>query len=193
VHLVAGLGNPGPKYAGNRHNVGFMAVALLAERLGAAASRDGFEGRVTKTTHAGHDLVLLQPMTFMNRSGESVQAAMAFYKLSLGDVVVVHDELDLPFGEVRIKIGGGAAGHNGLRSITAQCGGNGFVRVRIGIGRPPSGRPEGWVLGDFGAEERAALPAVLDVAVGAVLGIVVEGAERTMNRLHTKKKPEVAG
>jgi len=188
VFLVAGLGNPGPKYEGNRHNVGFMVVDALVDRWSAATPREKFKGEFVKADHGGRDVVLLKPATYMNLSGESVQPAMKFFKVGLGSIVVVHDELDLPFGEVRIKVGGGAAGHNGLKSITQHCGGNGFVRVRVGIGRPRSGRPEGHVLSDFAAIERAELPDVIDKAAKAVEGIVKHGAQKTMNRLHGAAK-----
>ncbi len=188
MHLVAGLGNPGTKYAGNRHNVGFMVVDALADRWSAPALRDKFKGEFAKADFGGRDVVLLKPMTYMNLSGESVQPAMKFFKVALGGVVVVHDELDLPFGEVRIKVGGGAAGHNGLKSIIQHGGGNGFVRVRVGIGRPRSGAVEGYVLSDFAAIERAELPDVLDRAALAVEGILRDGPQKAMNRLHAKKK-----
>ncbi len=192
MFLVTGLGNPGAKYAGNRHNVGFMVVDALADRWSAPALREKFKGEFAKETFGGEDVLLLKPMTFMNLSGESVQPAMQFFKVDLARVVVVHDELDLPFGEVRIKVGGGAAGHNGLKSIIQHGGGNGFVRVRVGIGRPRSGRPEGYVLSDFAAIERAELPDVLEKAAKAVEGIVKYGPQKTMNRLHGGKKGKKA-
>ena len=120
----------------------------------------------------------------MNLSGESVQAAMRFFKVPLERVIVLHDELDLPFGTVRIKIGGGTAGHNGLKSIVQHGGGNSFVRLRIGIGRPRSGRPEGYVLSDFPAIERAELPDVLDGAVDMVASVLADGPQAAMNRHH---------
>lgn len=184
--LVAGLGNPGPKYAGNRHNVGFMVVERLAERWGVGAFRDKFKGRFAKGSFAGQDVGLLEPLTYMNLSGESVQKALAFFKVGLDELIVVHDELDLPFGQLRIKVGGGTAGHNGLRSIVAQCGGNGFTRVRVGIGRPRSGSVEGYVLSDFNSDERATLPDVVDRAAEMVEAIVDKGPRAAMNALHGK-------
>ncbi|MBW2507411.1 MAG: aminoacyl-tRNA hydrolase, partial [Deltaproteobacteria bacterium] len=136
THLIAGLGNPGPKYANNRHNVGFMVVDELRRRWGASAFRDKFKGEFTKVRVGSDEVVLLKPLTYMNLSGESVQAAMRFFKVPLEQVVCVHDELDLEFGVVRLKVGGGTAGHNGLRSMVQHCGGPGFVRCRVGIGRP---------------------------------------------------------
>jgi PTH1 family peptidyl-tRNA hydrolase len=194
VHLIVGLGNPGPKYAENRHNVGFMVVGALVDRWSAPVLREKFKGDFVMADHGGRDVVLLRPMTYMSLSGESVQSAMQFFKVGLPELVVVHDELDLPFGEVRIKVGGGAAGHNGLKSIIQHAGGNGFVRVRVGIGRPRSGAPEGHVLSDFAAIERAELPDVLERAGLLVEGIVTDGAQKTMNRLHGgKKTPDQKG
>ncbi len=187
MHLVVGLGNPGPSYANNRHNVGFMVVDRLAGSAGADL-RSKFDGRFAKVRIAGEDVVLLEPLTFMNRSGESVQAAMRFFKVTLSGVLVVHDELDLPFGTVRLKRGGGVAGHNGLRSVVQHCGGPDFGRVRIGIGRPARGRPEGWVLGDFDADQSASLPDVLEDAARAVEAAVGEGLSAAMNSVNTRKR-----
>lgn len=186
--LVVGLGNPGPKYAGNRHNVGFMTVDRLCERTKASALRDKFSGRFTKIDWHGHETVLLEPMTYMNLSGEAVQKAMTFFKVSLEDVVVLHDELDLPWQTTRIKVGGGAAGHNGLRSIIEHCGGPDFTRVRIGIGRPVHGTVESYVLSGFDSAERAELPAVIDRAADMVEAIAKDGVKAAMNKLHTKTK-----
>jgi len=192
LFLVAGLGNPGPKYRSNRHNVGFMVVDLLRERWGAASWRDKFRGELVKADALGQEIGLLKPMTYMNLSGESVQKAMAFFKLSLKDIVVVHDELDLVFGTSRVKLGGGAAGHNGIRSITQQCGAD-FARVRIGIGRPTSGSAEGYVLSDFTAAERAELGAVLGRAADAVEAIVTKGAQAAMNEFNARDKNASVG
>jgi PTH1 family peptidyl-tRNA hydrolase len=135
MRLIVGLGNPGPRYAGNRHNVGFMAVEAIARRYGFPAFRSRFKGELSEGVIAGARRLLLRPQTFMNASGESVLAAMSFYKITPGDVVVIHDELDLRPGKVRVKRGGGSAGHNGLRSIDAMIGAD-YWRVRIGIGHP---------------------------------------------------------
>jgi PTH1 family peptidyl-tRNA hydrolase len=166
-----------------------MVVDTLVDRWSTPALREKFKGEFVRVDHVGREVVLLKPMTYMNLSGESAQPAMQFFKVGLSDLVVVHDELDLPFGEVRIKVGGGAAGHNGLKSLIQHCGGNDFVRVRVGIGRPRSGRPEGHVLSDFASIEREELPDVLERAAVAVSGIVADGAQKTMNRLHVGKKP----
>ena len=182
THLIAGLGNPGPKYELNRHNVGFMALDEMARRWGAPAFREKFKGEFTKVTVAGDEVVLLKPMTYMNLSGESVQAAMRFFKVPLEQVLCVHDELDLEFGVARLKAGGGTAGHNGLRSMVQHCGGPDFLRCRLGIGRPPRGRPEHWVLSDFGSLEQAELPAVLELAADMAESTVRDGVRKAMNQ-----------
>jgi PTH1 family peptidyl-tRNA hydrolase len=184
VHLVAGLGNPGPKYAGNRHNVGFMVVDELARRWGAPRSRSKCKGELTKVAVGGQDVVLLKPMTYMNRSGESVQAAMQFFKVPVGQVACIHDELDLELGVVRLKVGGGTAGHNGLRSVIQHCGSPDFLRCRVGIGRPERGRPEHYVLSDFGSLERAELGTVLELAADVIETAILEGPREAMNRHH---------
>ncbi|MFO0694905.1 MAG: aminoacyl-tRNA hydrolase [Polyangiales bacterium] len=185
MFLVAGLGNPGPKYAQNRHNLGFLVVERFADRFGAAPFKDKFKGRFTKAAVGPHDVVLLEPLTYMNLSGESVQPAMAFFRVEPGRVICVHDELDLPYGTVRIKVGGGAAGHNGLKSLIQHCGQD-FVRIRMGIGRPPKGSTESYVLGDFPAAERAELPDFLDRACDALEAIVRDGVGPAMNK-HNQK------
>jgi PTH1 family peptidyl-tRNA hydrolase len=184
THLIAGLGNPGPKYAGNRHNVGFMAVDRLARRWDAPRFRDKLKGEFTKVAVGHHEAVLLKPMTYMNLSGEAVRAAMQFFRVPLDRVLCVHDDLDLDFGVVRLKRGGGTAGHNGLRSMVEHCGGADFVRCRIGIGRPDRERPEHYVLSDFNSLERVQLATILELAADMVETAVVEGAQQAMNRHH---------
>lgn len=181
VRIIAGLGNPGPKYARHRHNLGFMVLDLLAAGARADAFRAKFQGSFAKARVGGQDVVLLKPGTYMNLSGRSLQEAMRFFKVTLPEVVVVHDELDLPFGTVRIKIGGGTAGHNGLKSIVECCGGADFVRLRIGIGRPRSGSVERHVLADFSSEESAFVPDVLERATAALGDIVARGPQAAMN------------
>ncbi len=186
THLIAGLGNPGPKYAGNRHNVGFLVVDELARRWDAPSFRDKFKGEFTKVAVGDDDVVLFKPMAYMNLSGEAVQAAMRFFKVPLGQVLCVHDELDLDFGVVRLKIGGGTAGHNGLRSMIEHCGGPDFVRCRMGIGRPDRGRPEHYVLSDFNSLERAEIGTILELGAEMVEAVVREGARQAMNRHHSR-------
>jgi PTH1 family peptidyl-tRNA hydrolase len=152
--LFAGLGNPGSRYAGNRHNIGFMAVEAIARAHSAGPWRRRFQGEATEATIGGERVVLLKPETFMNESGRAVSEAQRFFKIALSDVVVFHDELDLPPAKLRVKLGGGNAGHNGLRSITALCG-NEYKRVRLGIGHPGhKDLVHAYVLSDFGKGER---------------------------------------
>lgn len=182
--LIVGLGNPGPNYANNRHNVGFMAVDRLAT-AGGGGWREKFHGLWTRGTLAGHDVVLLKPMTWMNLSGTSVGAAATFFKIPLARCLVLHDELDLAFGNVKVKIGGGHAGHNGLRSIFEHYGKD-FVRVRCGIGHPKVGDVTGHVLGDFRGEELIELPLLLDRAVEAVELVLRDGAAAAQNATNAK-------
>ena len=184
--LIVGLGNPGPKYSANRHNVGFMVVDELARRWDAPGFREKFKGELSRVAVGEDDVVLLKPMTYMNLSGESVQAAMRFFRVSLDRVLCIHDELDLEFGVVRLKVGGGTAGHKGLRSMVEHCGGPDFVRCRVGIGRPDRGRPEHHVLSDFNSLERVELPAVLALAADMAATAVQEGAREAMNRYHDR-------
>jgi len=187
VYLVVGLGNPGKKYAHNRHNVGFVAVDRIREERAMPEWREKFSGVFSR----GDDVMLLKPMTFMNVSGDSVQPAVAFVKVDPAHVVVLHDELDLPFGEVRLKVGGGHAGHNGLRSIIQRLGTPDFVRVRIGIGRPPPGfRGEvaDYVLSDFDASERAELSDVVARAVAAAAAVIEKGPALAQNAVNAKPK-----
>jgi PTH1 family peptidyl-tRNA hydrolase len=186
VLLVVGLGNPGAKYQNHRHNVGFMVVDRLAERDGRDPFREKFQGLFARAAVSGDganvEYGLLKPQTFMNLSGQSAQKALAFFKLERAQLVVVHDELDLEFGTLRVKLGGGSAGHNGIKSLAQCCGGPEFVRVRVGIGRPRSGRPEQHVLSDFSRDECLTLPDVLESASLAVRDIALRGVQVAMNR-----------
>lgn len=185
--LIVGLGNPGPKYRSTRHNVGFMVVDRLASRASAGPFKEKFKGQWCRASVGGRDVVLLQPLTFMNLSGESVQAAMAFFKTPLSEVLVVHDELDLTWRDVRVKVGGGAAGNNGLKSIIQHCGPE-FARVRVGIGRPPVGSTESWVLSDFSGVESAELPDVLEVAALAAETVVKDGPQAAQNKFNVRPR-----
>ncbi len=190
--LLVGLGNPGREYASHRHNVGFMAIDELARRAKADAFREKFSGEYARGELLDEQLILLKPMTYMNESGRSVQAAMTFFKVPAKDVIVLHDELDLPFGDVRLKMGGGHAGHNGLRSIMAVAGPD-FGRLRLGIGRPPPGfRGEiaDYVLSSFDAIERATLPDVLKTGGDTVLDVIRRGFDAAMNARNTRPKPK---
>lgn len=190
MFLVVGLGNPGAKYQSNRHNVGFMVVDRLAERYGRDPFRDKFQGSFARAAlpDNGPELGLLKPLTFMNLSGQSVQKAQTFFKVELKQIIIVHDELDLPFGTVRVKLGGGSAGHNGIKSITQCCGGPDYVRVRVGIGKPRSGTVEHYVLSDFSRDECLDLPSVIESASLAASDVMARGVQAAMNT-HNQAKP----
>lgn len=189
--LVVGLGNPGREHEGNRHNVGFMVADALRRAEGWPDYKAKFSGLWTRGELAGQPVALLKPQTYMNLSGDSVQPASSFLKVATADVVVVHDELDLPWGDVRLKVGGGHAGNNGIRSIIQRLGSPDFVRVRVGIGKPPPGfRGQGadWVLSGFDGVERAELPDVVEAAIAAVRSVATDGIAAAMNRVNTKPK-----
>lgn len=182
--LFVGLGNPGRAYARNRHNIGFMAVDAIASTHRASPFRQRFKGLASEASLGGDRIILLKPETFMNESGRAVGEAMRFYKITLSDVVVFHDELDLPPARLRIKIGGGNAGHNGLRSISENIG-NDYRRVRIGIGHPgDKDRVHGYVLSDFGKTETAWVDEICGaIAKNAVL--LVQGDDASFqNKIH---------
>jgi PTH1 family peptidyl-tRNA hydrolase len=187
VHLVVGLGNPGKQYERNRHNVGFMVVDALAQAHGFADVRPRFGGLFSRGSVGDCDVALLKPQTFMNLSGDSVRAASAWLHIAPPDVIVVHDELDLPWKTVRLKMAGGHAGHNGLRSVIQQLGSADFARVRVGIGRPPEGflgEMSDWVLSDFDATESAELDCVVESAREALVWVLRTGLEKTTAALH---------
>ena len=183
--LIAGLGNPGPEYAGNRHNAGQMVVDLLAERMGTRFKAHRTRNEVADGRLAGVPVTLAKPRTYMNLSGGPVAALAAFYKIPPERIVVVHDELDIPFGVVRVKRGGGDNGHNGLRSVTQALGTNEYNRARFGIGRPP-GRMDAatFVLRDFSAAERKELPLLIDRCADAVETLLSKGLAVAQNTFH---------
>ena len=191
MHLVVGLGNPGKKYEKNRHNVGFMVVEHLARTHGMPDFKDKFSGVWTKGDlscgSTRFPVALLEPATFMNLSGDCVQPAAAFLKVEPKSIIVVHDELDLPWRDVKLKLGGGHAGHNGLRSLIDRLGVPDFVRVRVGVGRPPpgfKGDVADFVLQNFDSMESGELPEVVDRACAAVEAVVAKGAQAAMNALN---------
>jgi PTH1 family peptidyl-tRNA hydrolase len=183
--LVVGLGNPGPEYAGNRHNVGAMVLGVLAGRVGGALRKHKARLGVLPGGAPGPRVVLAQPSTYMNESGGPVAALSQFYKTDLAHLVVVHDELDISYGDVRLKLGGGEGGHNGLRSVSRSCGGRDYLRVRVGIGRPPGRQdPADYVLKDFSSVERRDLGVLLEEAADAVEDLVTQGLLVTQQRFH---------
>ena len=186
--LVVGLGNPGPGYAGNRHNVGQMALAELADRASATFKNHRANASVATGLSQGPPLVFAKPNTFMNLSGGPVAGLLRFYKIPADHLIVLHDELDIPFDSVRLKFGGGHGGHNGIRDIAAAIGTPDFTRVRIGIGRPPGRQPAAdFVLRDFGADERAVLPNLLVDAADATELIAAEGLTAAQLKFHSPR------
>ncbi len=182
--LVAGLGNPGPEHARDRHNVGWMVVDELARRH-AGSFKGKFRGRLAAVRLEDAKLALLKPETYMNESGASIQSAAAFYKLAPASVLVVHDDVDLEVGRLQARLGGGLAGHNGLRSIAQRLGSQDFLRMRIGVGRPGRGDPRpvaDYVLSGFAAEDDA--EAIVARAADAVECVVAEGLEETQRRFN---------
>ena len=186
--LVVGLGNPGPDYASNRHNVGQMVLAQLADRASASFRSHRTNSMVAETRNGpkAPRLVLAKPNSFMNLSGGPVAALLNFYRISPARLIVVHDELDIPFDRLKIKFGGGHGGHNGIRDIIAALGAGDFARVRVGIGRPPGRQPAAeFVLRDFGSTERSALPNLLMDAADAIESIASDGLTAAQLRFHT--------
>ena len=185
IRLIVGLGNPGPRYEGNRHNIGFLVADELADRVGGRFKAHKCGAEVVEGRLGGTRAVLVKPRSYMNLSGGPVTGAVRFFKVPPESVIVVHDELDLPFGELRLKRGGGENGHNGLRSITKSLGTKEYVRVKFGVDRPP-GRmdPADYVLKDFSAAERKDLGYFVDRCADAVEVAAAEGLEAAQNRFH---------
>jgi PTH1 family peptidyl-tRNA hydrolase len=183
--LVVGLGNPGATYAATRHNVGAMVADAIAARVGGRFKAHKSGADIIESHFAGSRMVLAKPRTYMNLSGGPVAALAKFFKIAPGSLIVVHDDIDLPYGTIRVKQDGGEGGHNGLRSITAALGTRDYLRVRFGVGRPP-GRmdPADFVLRDFSAAERADLGVGLEDAADAAELLISEGLLATQNRLH---------
>lgn len=192
VWLVVGLGNPGPSYAGHRHNIGYMVTDELARRMGSgfrahkSGRADVVEGRLMPPGVPGPRVVLARPRCYMNEVGGPVKALATFYRVAPAQVVAIHDELDIPFDTMRVKLGGGDNGHNGLKSMRSSFGTGDFHRVRVGIGRPP-GRQEvaDFVLSDYSSAERKVLPFVVDTAADAVETLVADGLEKTQQRFNS--------
>lgn len=184
--LVVGLGNPGARYAATRHNIGFMVADALVD---ASAFKERFGGRLAQLDVGAHRCWVLEPQTYMNLSGRSVQKAAAYFRIEPAQVVVIHDELDLPFARMKLKLGGGEAGHNGLRSISQELGTKDYFRLRLGIGRPSeqfAGKGRDFVLDAFAPHEAELLPGFIERAVVAIRRLIEDGAEAAMNEINRK-------
>lgn len=187
AHLIIGLGNPGKRYETTRHNIGFMALDALAAQLEIGLKQKSFNALWGKGTIAGNNVLLAEPQTFMNLSGTAVRQLQSFFKTDISNLLVIHDDLDLPFGAVRLKAGGGTAGHKGLASIESSLGTSEFTRVRLGIGKPvDKSRIESYVLEPFQKEEQVVLPELLQWAGDASVEIVLNGLQHAISKYQTK-------
>ncbi len=188
MKLLVGLGNPGPEYARTRHNVGFLVADEVARGAGARFTLRKFAAEIAEAQSGSERVWIVKPQTYMNHSGESVGPALRYWKLSLQDLVVVHDDLELEPFRVQVKIGGGHGGHNGVKSVNAHVGSPDYARVRVGVGRPPASvDPAEWVLNRFGKGEEAELEAVVRLAGEAAWTAAVDGAVKAMNQFNRRK------
>ena len=190
VRLIAGLGNPGAKYAGNRHNIGFMCLDHFARENSLSFTRSSSQAKIVEGRIAGHDIILAKPQTFMNNSGVSIGGLVRKFKVKFENMIIVHDDLDLPLGRIRIRLGGSSGGHNGINSIVQHVGNQEFVRVRVGIGRP-NGQETGkngeddvinHVLGDFNPEEKAIMQEVIPCVSKVIQCLLETGLTEAMNK-----------
>ncbi len=190
MKIICGLGNPGSQYARHRHNIGFMVLDALAARLKVSFDHGKWEAELANATLGGEKVLLLKPQTFMNLSGQALGQAARFYKVPPAEVLVIHDELDLPFGRLQLKLGGGTGGHNGLESILESWGEEKFARLRFGIGKPPGPnakeRVVGHVLGNFSSEEAPQLPELLGRAAQICEAWAKDGLQKAMNAFNRK-------
>ena len=190
MKLIVGLGNPGQEYKDTRHNLGFSVLELLSERSGIRLSSSKFSAESGQGTLAGERCILMRPQTFMNLSGQAVGPAAHFYKITPEDLIVIHDELDLPTGQIQLKRGGGTGGHNGLKSIVQCLGSNDFIRVRIGTGKPqgPGAKEKvvGFVLGKFSESEKTIMDQTIRQAADAVESILSQGLSKSMNTFNKR-------
>ena len=186
--MIAGLGNPGQTYTRTRHNIGFMVVDAIAEKANIDFSKNRLDAAVSRTMLYGHHVFLVKPLSFMNRSGIPLQKLSAYYKISITDMIVVHDDMDLPFGVLKIVQNRGPGGHNGVKSIEEAFGSRNFVRVRVGVGHP-GGQTQvtGHVLGGFFPEEQDSLDDVVKKAAAACSLVLSEGVVRAMNQINSKQ------
>lgn len=189
TYMIAGLGNPGKEYSQTRHNIGFMVVDALSERYGFTLSNTKFDAELAKGKREGHGLYLMKPMSYMNRSGIPLQRVASYFTIPVSAIVVVHDELDLPFGRMMLVKGRGHGGHNGIRSIIDMLGSKEFIRLRVGVGRPLSEGSDvtGHVLGKFNKDEQKCLPPLIDRAADVCESILSDGILKTMGRINSEK------
>jgi len=188
LKLIAGLGNPGKDYAQTRHNVGFLVVDALASHSSLELKKSRFESAYVKGKIKGRDIFLIKPMSYMNRSGGPIQKFAAYYKIDLSDIIVIHDDMDLDFGKIKIVQGRGHGGHNGVRSIIDSFGKKECIRVRVGVGHPGGRRGvTGHVLGRFSPDEQNQLDGTIDAAVETCLTILDKGLVQAMNRVNTRR------
>jgi PTH1 family peptidyl-tRNA hydrolase len=187
VKLIVGLGNPGARYEGTRHNMGFLVVDALARRAGVGINRERFDALLGRGEISEVSVILAKPLTFMNLSGRAVAQIARYFGIGAEDILIIHDDMDFPVGDVRIKAGGGAGGHKGLLSIIDQLGGADFSRVRVGIGRPPARETaERYVLERFSEEEKQVLDSAVERAGDAVIAVVSSGVHAAMNRFNAR-------
>jgi PTH1 family peptidyl-tRNA hydrolase len=192
MKIICGLGNPGREYERHRHNIGFMVVEALLSRARAELNHEKFQARVGQGSLGGEKVLFLEPQTYMNLSGRSVAEAARFYKVAVEDILLIHDELDMPFGRLQLKAGGGSGGHNGLKSTVSSLGADGFIRLRFGIGKPQGpnakDRVAGYVLSNFDDAERRQLDDLIALAADAADTWVRDGLATAMNR-YNKRAP----
>lgn len=189
VKLIVGLGNPGPRYTKNRHNVGYQCVERVAQRHGMTFGKVMFKAYITLGQIGGTKVVLARPLTFMNLSGLAVRPLLRWYRLAPSDLLVIYDDLDLPLGKIRLRQKGGSGGHKGIRSIIQALGTQDFARLRVGIGRPVHGEPQDYVLSDFLPDELINMEDACERAVAAVASFVTEGIATAMNKANTSPEP----
>ena len=185
--LIAGLGNPGKEYENTRHNVGFLTIDKIAEDIGVKITKKGFQGLYNLGQFEESKILLLKPQTYMNNCGNALREAREFYKIDTDKIIVIHDEIDLPLGRIKLKKDGGSAGHNGIKSIIENIGSDNFARVRVGVGKPyDKNNVIKHVLSGFSKEERQQLPEVIESARDSVFAIIINGIEKAMNEFNIR-------
>ena len=190
MKLIVGLGNPGESYKLTRHNIGFMAADRLADKQAISLSKNKFKAAIGTGNSCGHKVIIAKPLTFMNLSGESAKAIASYYNIATDDILVVHDDMDIEFGQLRIKKQGGSAGHRGIGSLIKHFNNDNFLRVRVGIGKPPSYiNPSDFVLQKFSDTEQNQLKGVIEDICNCIEYVLFQGPEAAMNRFHSSDRP----